>query len=401
MNINKFNITKSDYEIVANDFGIDFALGAGIDMNSDKPIVRNSLLKTQDVPKISNVVQNEWRQSTVEYIESSKIEEYFKALSISIKGSYSTFSARANYDRVTKEQKDYFMVIILITDKSINNYSLNIEEIKETPYSENSTENDEIKTWQFLQDYGSHFINKITFGYQIAFEAKVDKRQYSDEMNFSASINAAYGAFSASGSINMTEVNKLKAKGVTISGRITSGGIKPDRPLTIGSIDDLTDLMLGLSNGSKIIKRGPYKLYLQSYWSKLTSYPNSRKLLQPEFSQTVKADYGVPTGTIIAYYPPIDINVPELLKDNEFYWVPKGWAVCNGLNETPNLTDKFIMGCSKEELASTGGSITHKHELSQVDYDTLPDGSNEKNGTIIHPANHLPPYVKLIYIIRK
>lgn len=399
--INRFNITKSDYEIIANDLGIDFILGAGVDMNSDTPIGRNNLLQTEQIPDPTTVATNEWRLSTIDYIESSRIEEYFKALSVSIKASYGLSSGSLNYNRVINEQQNYYMVIVLITDRSNNLPSLQNETITTAPYSETSNETDDLKTWQFLQDYGSHYINKISFGYQIAFEAKVEKRQFTDEMSFSASINAAFGAFSTSGSVNLTEVQSLKTKGVKINGRIISGGIVPDRPLTISNIDDLTTLLQNLNDGTRTIKRGPFKLYLQSYWKLLTNYPVTRNLFRPTITEQIQGDFGVPKGTIIAYYPPININIEELLNENTYYWVPDGWAICNGLNDTPDLTNRFIMGSEKTELGQVGGSVEHNHRLEQVPYDTAPDASNVNNGTIIHSANHLPPYYKLIYIVRK
>lgn len=38
--------------------------------------------------------------------------------------------------------------------------------------------------------------------------------------------------------------------------------------------------------------------------------------------------------------------------------VPSGWAICNGLNGTPNLTDRFIVGAGNSyAVGATGGSV--------------------------------------------
>lgn len=50
--------------------------------------------------------------------------------------------------------------------------------------------------------------------------------------------------------------------------------------------------------------------------------------------------------------------------------IPTGWALCDGTNSTPNLTDKFIVGAgSGYAVANTGGSanaivVSHTHTAS-------------------------------------
>lgn len=40
--------------------------------------------------------------------------------------------------------------------------------------------------------------------------------------------------------------------------------------------------------------------------------------------------------------------------------VPRGWALCNGTNGTPDLTDKFVLGAGATfPVGSTGGEIEH------------------------------------------
>lgn len=388
--------------------GIDFSVGNGVDMNyPDQPQGRSSLFDLE--PKAeeneahkTKVNQADLRFCQIDYIESSYLEDYYKALSFSIKANYGLSSASMNYSRILKEQQNYFMVIVVITDSLVNDISLKPDvKIKFTPISEKSTEDPLIKTYQFLQDYGSHYISKISFGYQIAFEAKVSKTQFSDETSFSGALSVAFGAFSASGSINMTEVNTLKTKGVSITGRINCGGISPDRPVIINSIEDLAEFMQSLSNGDRIIERGPFKIYLRSYFHKLSDYPESRKLFTPTLNDAVKGVFGVPQGSIVAFYPPVETNIEDLLKDNKYYWLPEGWVICNGLNNTPNLIDKFIMGGNEETYRQVGGSVEHKHVEQQfVNWDLPIDMSGNTSGVFIHPANHLPPFYKLIYIMK-
>lgn len=52
--------------------------------------------------------------------------------------------------------------------------------------------------------------------------------------------------------------------------------------------------------------------------------------------------------------------------------IPSGWAICDGNNGTPNLTDKFIVGAgSSYAVGGTGGSadsivVSHTHTASSV-----------------------------------
>ncbi len=53
---------------------------------------------------------------------------------------------------------------------------------------------------------------------------------------------------------------------------------------------------------------------------------------------------GVPAGVIVAFHGSV---------------IPSGWAVCNGLNGTPNLQDRFIIGASNSRAAgSSGGEVS-------------------------------------------
>lgn len=124
--------------------------------------------------------------------------------------------------------------------------------------------------------------------------------------------------------------------------------------------------------------------------------------------------------------------------------VPTGWALCNGANGTPNLTDKFIVGAgsaygygatggtkdatlvSHNHSGSTGGAGSHSHTYSKGSSGTAQAGSGvgstgvNKGSTSTNTSsigNHthsvsigttgssatnknLPPYFALCYIMR-
>jgi hypothetical protein len=46
--------------------------------------------------------------------------------------------------------------------------------------------------------------------------------------------------------------------------------------------------------------------------------------------------------------------------------IPTGWVLCDGLNGTPDLRDKFIKGVAAgQNPGGTGGAATHSHSFTQ------------------------------------
>ena len=105
--------------------------------------------------------------------------------------------------------------------------------------------------------------------------------------------------------------------------------------------------------------------------------------------------------------------------------IPSGWAICNGENGTPNLIDRFILASSY--AGGTGGNsqITlsvsqlppHRHRLKKCWYGKSDnaddrqvvrwDDSVSTNDQILTeetgfglPINIMPPYYRLIYIMK-
>ncbi len=100
--------------------------------------------------------------------------------------------------------------------------------------------------------------------------------------------------------------------------------------------------------------------------------------------------------------------------------IPAGWALCNGENNTPDLTDRFVLGAgwnysvrntggekqhqlTVEEMPShthgliwasgSGGASGNRGNLINADGDTKPTGGNRAH-------NNMPPYYALAYIIK-
>ena len=109
----------------------------------------------------------------------------------------------------------------------------------------------------------------------------------------------------------------------------------------------------------------------------------------------------VPVGTIVAWNKTAT-GTPAL---------PDGWLECDGqvvfdtaspyyTKTLPSLngTNLFLRGATAS--GTTGGSTTHTHTFTQTASDYAPDASHYADGSIANPANHLPPYFDIVWIIR-
>lgn len=125
-------------------------------------------------------------------------------------------------------------------------------------------------------------------------------------------------------------------------------------------------------------------------------------------------DKTIPTGTVLSWSGSIDE-------------IPKGWALCDGQNGTPDLRGKFIIGASEDyAIGSIGGEATHTltveelpahtHTFDGVEITESTEGGSlfTSGEDLIAPGDEaetdatgegtafsiLPPYYALAYIIK-
>ncbi len=112
----------------------------------------------------------------------------------------------------------------------------------------------------------------------------------------------------------------------------------------------------------------------------------------------------VPSGTVVAYF------------GTE---IPAGWVLCDGRTTaagriTPDLRGRFVLGLdpAADAVGEKGGSATHTHAARtgepQEDDEDLESGEDEHaandghtHKVTVDAAGHLPPYVKLVYIMKE
>jgi len=144
-----------------------------------------------------------------------------------------------------------------------------------------------------------------------------------------------------------------------------------------------------------------------------------------------------PKGTVLMFYPPAPYAITDYfdLGTGRGKSIAQGgvvdmsqWSICNGMNGTPNLIDRFPLGAGNKALGVTGGEAevklteatmpTHTHSLNhvsapvamslQITYqDQVVPASDLPIGDFpVEPAggdqahNNMPPYLVLWFIMR-
>lgn len=120
----------------------------------------------------------------------------------------------------------------------------------------------------------------------------------------------------------------------------------------------------------------------------------------------LRAKAVVPVGTIVPWFPPSIPKAGEPLGAV----VPRGWALCDGSNGTPNLQDRFVRGTlDPKSINQEGGSKTHNHSASfsgtRFEADNIGrngTGATRHDGNVISisEAETLPLYTTLAYIMK-
>ena len=223
--------------------------------------------------------------------------------------------------------------------------------------------NDEVQRDWFLQQFGSHYLRKITYGYRVVirFEAHTQDQQTVNQIG--AAISASFSGFSARGTLNSSAFSTLHNYNVSCKGVVVAGGTKPSIPLVFQSPEDVNDFLRRASKPNGDPERieiitCPINGELWPIRPELQLFPSVSRLLAFDSTsrKATPAEWGVPKGTIIAWSP----GPGDLVIENQHRIIrpPEGWALCDGRGGTPNLSDRFILGSNiPESLGSLSGSL--------------------------------------------
>jgi len=407
-------VVNSDYyqklgdytiDIIPTDIGGNILLGRGIDIsNPETPRLSSKYafnIPTQSQLTTQQINGDVINQASTSYLESQSDYEKARSLYFNFKAAYMFASLSTAYSQ-TLNEKNSFHSIQFIMENTTTAPSINVQQLQwiNTPSSE-PIANLEERRLQFIEEYGTHYIQSINYGFRIAIEGKIQSSDASQQSSFSA----AFKAWSyAKGNIQVSSSDILKQSSVQLVCVITAGSITPSTSIILRGFDDITEFLKKLIDGNVKVTNAPISCNIKSYRSTLTNYPKSKEIFKTNTNlSTAPSPYGVPKGTIIAWYP----DRSAIKTDNGVQKIipPKGWNVCDGSNNTPDLKELFLIGATTD-YGTTGGSKYHSHNIEPgmtklwpqvVNNEGIPL-SNYNTRTKDEPL--LPPFFKVIYLIR-
>ncbi|MET0391600.1 MAG: hypothetical protein ABW019_00610 [Chitinophagaceae bacterium] len=275
--------------------------------------------------------------------------------------------------------------------------------------------------------------------------------------NLSAQNNALY--IDSTGRVGIgtsTPTQKLVVNGTTLlQGNVGINQATPEYKLTIGGNDNV----FGVDNSAIFTAKnasGSYERYFWPRWSDNVMYMNygangfNLRNNTNASAFFIKSDGNAGIGTV---NPTTKLEVAGRVKDQSGYITPQGgimmyggsegnfdnsgkgkpdspvagWAICNGLNGTPDLRNRFIVGAgpgSNYSIGSKGGedfhTLTtaemprHTHRYGYECYDVVAAGQSGcwlrrngiNNGDETQPAGeskpheNRPPYFAMLYIMK-
>lgn len=88
-------------------------------------------------------------------------------------------------------------------------------------------------------------------------------------------------------------------------------------------------------------------------------------------------------------------------KDNPSTRVPKGWAICDGQNDTPDLRKRFLMGTdSFADVGASGGAAAHEARRVAKENNAGEGYYCVKAAGRSRQTEILPPFASVIFIMK-
>lgn len=418
--LNRYYATRPSYQavILTPNTGSSFALGDGLDMsNPDRPVgrplrafpkfqalVEAAALDGQDIAN-SDVIDG----TNSSYVENISVAEESRILFINFSASYGFSNASAAYSEAYS-RKDTHKTVYVLLDNLRTGPALAGQDLtwKSAPASEKLATLEERLT-QLVEDYGSHYIAAVNYGFRIAIRASLSETDEERRKAFSIAIQAEFGALSAAGGASAEQKSMLKTSSVEIRAVVNSGGLSPPHATVLFGYEQVLQFLVQLRAGSISVKRAPISVNVNSYRHTLSSYPKTREAAEPFNGHLVTAPFGVPRGTVLPWVP----QQNDLRTDNGVVsWKPpEGWVLCDGTQGTPNLINRFIRGAMNTDQTA-GGQENHTHQVDLAGAIRSPEsntpmvyGLNAPQMWHTHLAtvssvSNMPPFVSLLYIMK-
>ncbi len=416
-------MTKPDHRIPLDNSIGSIRLGYGVDLSSpDDPVLRSLIpFETATGSLNKSLRENETHYdsnlSSAQIIETTSDYEEAKVLSAYFKGSFSIGDFAAAMSIASHRRKSERSCYVIIESKGHDDTLIANElKWKSMPSSESDTVSDPDRLRQFLQTYGSHYVTGLKYAYRVAIRAALQTLDESKRQEFSA----AFSAWGVKAGGDHTYEEKLRTMNVQFRAEVFASAILPkehEGKWIMTSFDDIKSFLDLMRNGALSFRSAPIQATLASYWPTLTPYPKTRQVLTRQDGHLAVAPYGVPRGTIVAWWPTSDHIVEVPGADGSLIRKaipPVGWQICDGSPGTPALSNSFMRGAdSLTALGTIGGSESHNHgglTVGDALHGTagwVPTGTRNvpvatgwQHYHNIDVSSHLPPYVSVMFIMK-
>jgi hypothetical protein len=374
--IDQNSVKRDHYDVVLSSaFGSGLDPGDGVDMSDPynphrapfapfhSPVQQSVAARQMSSDDITSGIIS----ATSSYYDDLTIEDEAHLLSTNFKASYMFTSASAAYQRTQQSRKTGRAVYFIYTigGQSAPVEPSNIKWTNTDLSGINKVVDRNLMLRQFLANFGSHYVTSVQYGARISIRAQMNTLDEAKQQSLSGKIQAAFGALSGGGSLSTADSQALSSQGISITAEIASGGIVPSRALVMTSFDEIASFLSDFRAGKVRLLSGPISAELQSYWSTIDSatFPNIYDALAPStIPASPPAPFGVPAGTIVAWFPKAG-DIVQVGNENKIL-APIGWLICDGTQGTPDLQDKWLAGTVKpSEIRTSLGSDTHIHEV--------------------------------------
>lgn len=416
MSYNQTNVSKPEHTVDLSNPNLVGSIRPGKGLNCNDPdsvtlSARHPFWEDDVPPVVGDPRGVDLERCNYSFIETRDAHSLTKVLRANLGGSYRFASASAAYSEV-KTLLDEAAVIVVLVDKAEAGNSLREDELAWTGEEREIVSRiEEIadgreRQEEFIREFGTHYVDVIEDGFRLAISGSYESRDEQERREFKAAFKARFGAGGVNGDIQQSYEDILKSNKTTLRSQFVSGGLVPDRPVLLSRYDDIKRFMKDVSDGAIAITDGPIRAIARSYWSSLRDFPKVREVLSSAHGTGITAEFGVPVGTVLPWYPPSEAIVEE--DGVRTLQCPEGWALADGTDHPLDLRDKFVLCVPFENLAQAGGAANHSHSGSIYlpwtggcegggNHMTLPE-TNYAFTT--NEANNLPPYVGLVFIVK-
>jgi hypothetical protein len=272
---------------------------------------------------------------------------------------------------------------------------------------------------QFIGLFGTHYVKDVFYSKGLVIEASVDKTSNLDEQQFRAKLSLALAGIG--GEFAESARTELEQNNITLRLQVF-GALSPSGREVIVNLADVQALIADIRANNVTItpSADSVNLGLLSNLVNPKQFPNVKASLKPDAPASPESNFGVPKGTVIAWYPSDDDKDFTIVPTSPIpvatgFRIPKGWTLCDGSLGVLNLTDRFIRGSSNpanmgfeigsnDDLEVNTGSANLSHEFQ----DPFNPGKGTTAGVVAshsHPVllprtSLLPLSVQMAYLIK-